>query len=462
MIQPEIALSSNIQIVEAILKALAKVRTERNGWYDSEEETIELESLAFKIGESLRPFLIAQNYFPDYFTIFPLEKEIIIKDINKVLISIKNNGFYPSPYSPIPEVDDQYTDFAAFCLEFSDLVFRYSQMINSRKLNQLSQITAKKALTFLIDNKNYLDDDFGCRWAGTNLFLRERKIKEYYTDTYFTSLVIIALRKVLESPALALSEREKDKIRGLLRKSGKWIINRVDLGLITGDEKKTNKKLIYTTWGLRALIETYDTQEESVRKQISPIITAFLKEVDNKLDRDTVSLGQEYLTILSPTVEEPLYYEDRSDWGGIFLTLVSLRKLPEIDTLLESTNYKQIIDAVYNGLMLLRNPFTKLWYKDKFILSIHSYLTEGFLLYEKQAKDFGLTLGVTSGMIRTAIRETLKDDAILSSLQHLVYSKLLATSRQAKESEIIDREMDKIKTSSEKKISKKRNKNSSK
>lgn len=431
--------SPNLQAVESILKSLAEVRQKRKGWFDSEEEVVEVETLAFKIGESLRPFLLAREFDPERFSALPLEREILSEDMTKVLASVKKKGFYPSPYSPIPDVDDQYTDFAAFSLEFTDLVYGYSQQIGSKALQKNAQSIARKALDFLIDPKNFLHEEKGNRWAGTNMYVREVKVKEYYTDLYFTSVVIIALRKVLERPVLGLSSQEKDEIRNLIRGAGKWIVGRSDTGLLTGDEKKNVKKLIYTTWGLRALAETFDTQEDAVKKMVSPIISAYVNEVEKKLNRDGVTLGQEYFTILSPSVEEPLYYEDRSDWGGIFLTLISLRKLPEIDNLLESTSYKQVLDGVYNGILVLRNPKNGLWYKDKFILSIHSYLTEGFLLYEKQAKDFGVTLNVTASMLRTAIRDTLKDDSIVSNLQQFIYGKLLQVSRQAQQSEMIDK-----------------------
>jgi hypothetical protein len=426
--------SPNVRLVETILKSLAESRVSRGGWYDSEEEVTAVESLAFKIGESIKPFLLARMHDPEYFASIPLNKDVLDADIIKVLNSVKKKGFYPSPYSQIPDVDDQYTDFAAFCLEFSDLVYEYAEQSHLIKLSRLAQSVAKQSLSFLIDQKNYFSDIKGCRWAGTSAYLREKKVKEYYTDVYFTSVVIIAFRKVLERPVLTLNEREKDKLRGLIRNGGRWIVGRAtDDNLLTGDERKSVKKLIYTTWGLRALVETNDTQEEMVRSQINPIITAYLREIDGKLDRDSVSLGQEYLTILSPTVNEPLYYEDRSDWGGILLTLISLRQLPAVDALLETTNYKILLDTVYNGLLVLRNPNSKLWYKDKFILSIHSYLIEAFLSYEKFSKDFGVEIGITSVMLRQAIKEALLDESLISALQHSVYSRLSGLSKKRKE-----------------------------
>lgn len=443
--------SNNIQIVRSILNNLAKVRTQKKGWIDSEQETVERETLAFKIGESLRCFLIARALSPENFSNLPLDKDTLHSDIRQVFTAVKNYGFFPSPYSPIPGVNDQYTDFAAFCLEFSDLVYDYSITSKQRQLQTLARATAKKALSFLTNPKHFRNDDEGCRWAGTVMFERtkKRKLVEYFTDVYFTSVVILALRKTLEHPVLALTEREKEKIRNLIRNSGKWLISRSEAGLLTGDEKRSMKKLIYSTWGVRALVETYDTQNEVVRRNILPVAGAYLRAIDEKIEQDSVAVGQEYLYILSPSVDEPLHYEDRSDWGGIFLTLISLRTLPDAEDLLEKLNYKHILDAVYNGILLLRDPVVKLWYRDYFILSIHSYLTEGFILYDKHAKDFGVELSITAGMLRKALKETLSDDFVFSTLHQVAYQQLLKSIQQIKQSKAIEKGLENFNENSE-------------
>jgi hypothetical protein len=443
--------SNNIQIVRSILDNLTKVRTQKKGWIDSEQETVERETLAFKIGESLRCFLIAQSLAPESFPELPLAKDILHSDIKRVFTDVNNDGFFPSPYSPIPGVNDQYTDFAAFCLEFSDLVYEYAVNSKQRQLQTLAKNIAKKALNFLTNPKHYRIDEEGCRWAGTSMYerIKKKKLVEYFTDVYFTSIVILALRKTLEHPVLALTERQKEKIRNLIRNSGKWLVSRSESGILTGDEKRNIKKLIYSTWGVRALVETYDTQDEVVRRSILPIAGAYLKAIDEKIEQDAVSVGQEYLYILSPSVDEPLHYEDRSDWGGIFLTLISLRTLPDAEDLLEKLNYKHILDAVYNGILLLRDPTSTLWYRDYFILSIHSYLTEGFILYDKHAKDFGVELSITSWMLRKALKETLADDFVFTTLHQVVYRQLLKSIQQTKQNRAIEKGLENFNEPSE-------------
>lgn len=441
--------SSNINInkniIHSLLKALAETRIERGGWFDSEEEEVEQESLVFKIAESIKPFLFAFHFNKSDYPIF-LEEKILNEDIKKVLIKVQKIGFYPSPYSPIPDVDDQYMDFAAFMLEFCDLVYDYAKDKNNQLLVELSKTIAKKAYSFITKVEHFLTDDQGSRWAGTNLFSRKRRIVEYYTDTYFTSIVIIALRKVLEKSVLSLNEKEKDKVRRLIRQAGKWIINRADADLLTGDEAKSIKKLIYTTWGVRALVETFDNQDDDTRRKLVPIATKYIKTVDIKREKDSVSLGQEYLTILSPEVETPLYYEDRSDWGGIFLTLLSLRKFPNqnLESTLDTLNYQLLLDAINNDLILLRDPTSKLWYKGKLILSIHSYLIEGFLLYGLFTKEFGTLNNITVPMIRRAIKESLNEDQVVISVQQIFYNKLLAIVNEKKTDQVIDQQFENI------------------
>ena len=353
--------SQNLQIVESILQGLSNVRLGKKGWVDSEVEILEVESLVFKKSESIRPFLLAFESYPDQFDHLTFDNEFLLKDIDDIFKNVRKSGFYPSPYSPIPEVDDQFTDFAAFLLDFSDLVYKFSENRKIPSLSKQAQSIAQKAFNFLTDPKNFSSTDKTCCWAGTNQYFRETKVKEYYTDTYFTSVVIIALHRVLERPVLNLSENERNKIRGIIRNAGRWITARESEGLLAGDEKRTLKKIIYSTWGIRALVETYDTQDTEVRNKTHSLVTRYIREVEGKFTEEGVSLGQEYFTILSPTVDQPLYYEDRSDWGGIFLTLISLRKVPDIELIVEETNYKQLVEAVYNGILSIRNPSTKLW-----------------------------------------------------------------------------------------------------
>jgi hypothetical protein len=396
---------------------------EAGAWLDSESEEQARETQVFKIGECLRPFYLAAHTPSDQFeTVLP--REILFKDTDFFLKQIGKTGFFPSPYSPIPGSVDQYTDFAAFVLEFCGLVHGFWQDGSARGKRILvsSKAMAENALDFLLTPETCLLDENGCRWGGTNKYRRVRRTQEIFTDTYFTSVIVLALNGAIDSPALSLSASRKEEIRNRIRQARKWIADRFDGKFITGDEGKSNRKLLYTTWGLRALVETFETQDSVSKKLLHAITNAYL---DALRDREAFTYEQEYLTILSEEVDQPLYYEDRSGLGGILLTLASLRDVSDLEHLLEETSYARIVERVFNSIMTLRNPGTGLWYNQQLILSIHSYLTEAFIGLDQRGKGFGGKLEVSGYMIRAAVKETLIDETVISSLQQAIYDRLL-------------------------------------
>jgi hypothetical protein len=452
--QDQIPESDNLQIVRSMLEGLAEVRTSKGGWIDGEQETVEEETLAFKAAESLRCFLIANSLAPDAFSDLPLEPTVLISDIKQVFQDVKAEGFFPSPYSPIPDVADEYMDFAAFCLEFSHLAYKYAETSHHKELQGPAKATAKKAHAFLTNGKHFQKDGNGCRWAATPLLKRTTKkgLVEFFTNAYFTSIVILSLWNTLESPVLGLPLTKRREVEELIREAGKWLVGRLDpsSGLLTGDEKKTRRELLFSTWGLQALACTYKIHVEEVKSSIWPLVSAYLKAIEQRINESSsVSIGQEYLYVLSPTVEEQLPYEERSDWGGIFLTLISLQSLPEAEEQLETLHYKLILDNVYSGILKLRNPKTKVWYRDFFILSVHHYLAEGFVLYDKRVKEFGLELAVTPGVLRRSLKETLSDDSVLSMLQEALYNQILKTAQRTRQDRTILEKFEELSDDSE-------------
>lgn len=452
--QVETPESSNLQIVHSMLKGLADVRISKGAWIDGEQETVEKETLAFKAAESLRCFLLAKTLAPDAFSDLGLGVEILVSDIKKVFEDVKTEKFFPSPYSPIPDVADEFVDFAAFCLEFSHLVYEFAQAIHHKELQAPARATARKAYKFLTSEKVFKKDANGCRWAPTRMVERttKKRVTQYFTDAYFTSVVMLSLWSTLETEVLGFPSSKSKESEELIVAAGKWLVDRIDpsSGLLTGDEKRSRRELMYSTWGLQALTTTYEIQDESVTRRIWPLVSAYLKAVEQRIKESSVSIGQEYLNVYLPTVDEQLPYEERSDWGGIFLTLIGLRSLPEADAQLEDLQYKVILDNVYNGIMKLRNPKTKLWYRDFFILSVHHYLAEGLILYDKHIKEFGLEFTVTAGLLRKSLKETLSDDSLLLAIQDALYHQILRNSQQAKQDKAILERFEELDEASEK------------
>jgi hypothetical protein len=418
--------SPYLELAKEILTGLDKVRRDAGAWIDSESEELERETQAFKVAECLRPFYLAAHHLPNSKEIIPLPIDILSKDTEAFFRIVKRDGFFPSPYSPIPGATDQYIDFASFVLEFCALAYDFWQGETPRgRLVASAKELAQTALAFLLKPEHRLSDEEGCRWGGTSKFSRFRKTNEIYTDCYFTSNVILALHNTLEHPVLGLPLNEQDEIRNIIRQAGKWIAHRFDGQFITGDEGKTNRALLHSTWGLRALAETYHTQEPSTRKIVPSLCNAYLDVLQARLESEGLSLQQEYLTILSEDVDAPLYYEDRSALGGILITLALLRDLTDIERLLEELSYNLKLEQVLNSIMMLRNPATGLWYRQGLILSIHSYLTEAFLLLHRRGKGLGRKIEISGHMVRTAVREIFSDETILAGLQEAIYQRLL-------------------------------------
>lgn len=432
--------SSHIQVVREILSSLAKVRLDRQAWLDSESEELGRETQVFKIGECLYPFYLAASANPGEIPL-TLPPQTLFDDTKTFFKHVDKHGFFPSPYSQIPEAVDQYTDFAAFSLMFCTLAHDYWEhdQKRGRQLTPSAKATARRALEFLLAPQHCLRDDDGCRWAGTTEYKRMNKgIEELYTNTFFTATAAIALARTLEHPILDLSPVRRDEVRNFIRDAGRWIVGRFDGEFITGDEPKSNRALLHTTWGIRMLMETYDVQEQAVRKYLPSVTNAYAKTLKAKIDKDESLVQQEYLTVLSKDVSAPLYYEDRSGVGGILIALALLRRQTELEELLDKLRFPVLFEQVLNSVMILRNLPTGLWYSHGLILSIHSYLAEAFLMLSKRGLEAGKRIEVSGHMVRAAVREALSDDAIVAGIQQAVYQRLLRLVESSKQEQLID------------------------
>jgi hypothetical protein len=434
--------SPYLGIIENILSGLAKVRMDSNGWLDSESEEQGKESQVFKIAESLRPFYLTSKFVPQHFEHLALPRDLLIRDSEFVLRQVAKEGFFPSPYSPIPGSRgslDQYTDFAAFMLEFCALTHEFWNRQTgtvAKRIAALSKSLGEKAIDFLTSADNCLVDDHGCRWGGTKKFKRKKRTVELYTDTYFTSLVVLALNKALTYDFLELPQATKDLMEERVDQGVRWIADRFDGKFITGDEQKVNRKLLYTTWGLKALLDTYNNPHKPVKKGLLEAITNVY--IEALRDPKSPTQQQEYLTVLSDEVDPPLYYEDRSGLGGIILTVASLSDVPDLEHLLDETGYTRLVERILNTILGQRDASSGLWYNNQLILSIHSYLVEALLLLHRRGDGFSSRLQITGYMVRTALKETFMDDSMITILQQAIYERLLGLLDSAEKNHTID------------------------
>jgi hypothetical protein len=419
---PEEALPPNT--LAAMLKSLAKNRNQDGMWKDAEEEVSGTQ--VFKIGEALRPFYIvaAQTFDPPLET---LRREQLVSDTSKFFSIVKKDGFFPSPYSPVA-TKDQYTDFAAFVLDFGDIVLKYPNQtsLSERTIRAPARACIQKAFAFLTQKDAYLEDDNGVRWAGTTTHTRliKGKVKEFFTDTYFTATVMLALHRALEMKSVVSSQEAKDFVTSLIQKAGGWIAGRERRGLLTGDEDRKNQQLFYSTWGIRALAETYHLQGSAVRDLLKAVVATYIDALRQVISEKGVAIGQDYIPVCSTELNEPLSYEERTSWVGVILTLISVARIQELESTLEGTEYRKVLDDVVNGFMALRDPVTDLWYRDYFITSIHSFLAEALIARSGLPARLGYTYEVGSGLVGRVVAEAIADTRFVKFMQQLISEKM--------------------------------------
>jgi len=417
-----------------MLESLAKSRSQNKGWRDAEEEVSGTQ--VFKIGEALRPFyLVAAQGFEPPIEIH-LEKSDLAHDTRAFFSIVAKHGFFPSPYSAVASAD-QYIDFAAFTLDFADLVLRYPSLSgpSGESIRKSARSCLQKALEFLTNPKNYLEDGDGVRWAGTTSHsrtLKKGKVTERFTDTYFTANAILALNRAREIKTIPLPQDKKAALAELIRKAGRWIAKREKQGLLTGDEERDNQQLFYTTWGIRALAETYHDQDAPVRDLLKAVSATYIETLDKTLDEKGVTVTQNYIYVFSTDLETQLPYEERTSWAGVLLALASLARVQELEPTLEASRFSKVLDAVFNGMMALRDPVSDLWYREYFIISVHSFLAEALIRLSGLPPRLGFSYEVTSALVDRAVQEALADSRCVKLVQQLFYEKMsrLASRRE--------------------------------
>ena len=390
--------SSYLGILASMLGSLAESRRKNDAWKDAEKDVPGTQ--AFKIGEALRPFyLLAAHDFDPPINI-PIEKRHLVQDTIAFFSAIHKDGFFPSPYSTVVSTD-QYTDFASFALELADLVLRYpeSATLSDTEIKEPARACIRKALDFLTSPTIYLEDADGVRWAGTSTRSRlVKKVTEYFTDTYFTANVVLALSRALDFKTVSLAQERREHITNLIRKAGQWIADREKHSLLTGDEERKDEQFFYTTWGIRALSETYHIQSPTVRARLKAVAATYVDTLRQSLDTDgEPSVTQDYIRVCSPEFGTVSEYEERTGWAGVLLALTSLARIRDLEATLEASQFKLVLDEVLSGLRRLGDPVSNLWYQGYFIISIHSSLAEAFMGIRRHAASPWLRLPTHCG-----------------------------------------------------------------
>lgn len=418
--------SAASELLASLLSSLAKKRMEQRSWSDAEQDAGGTQ--VFKLGEALRPFYLVLAERPGQYDDHLLGKRVLVADTQRFFKAVQKQQFFPSPYSAV-ESDDQYTDFAAFTLELGDLVLRAHKQ-NYRipaTLLALVEETIRLAIAFLTDPKHYRGDDDGVRWAGTSThsLTVKRRATQSFTDVYFTSTVMLGLKRIAELPADLANKVAKDRAAALISRAGKWIAGRANASkLLAGDEDRSNLRLLYTTWGLRALAETYSLQELATQNATKSIAVAYLGALAKELSAKGIAITQDYLDICSTEFETKFQYEERSSWAGVLLSLLSLSRVQEFEALLDETDFPKLLDTVYQGLLSLRDPATDLWYNEYFIISIHAFIAEALLRMSAAQPSIGYSFPITSSMVGRAVKAALEDSRLSKLLHLLVYENL--------------------------------------
>jgi hypothetical protein len=417
----------HLATLASMLKSLGQLRLTDNAWVDSEREAEE--SQVFKQGEGLRTIYYALVHAPLGAVPPVLSADTLSSDTRQFFKVLQSDGFFASPYAPIGS-KDQYTEFAAFTIDFCDLVHRYwsgESGSTSRALLDAARHQATRAFDLLTAAEHFVADDNGVRWAGTTNHTRKGKahIVQRFTDVYFTSVTVIALHRALNSTVLNMDQKTREYVQQLIQRAGKWIAGRDDRGVLTGDEAKNNRNILYSTWGLRAIAETYHLQTDDVRTRFKALITPYLSKLREEVESRGVTITQDYLPIYSAEFDTVLTsYEERSGWAGVVLTLLSFARLKDVHNFLEASDFDHLLSRVVNGLMALRNLQSDLWYREFYIVSIHSYAVEALLGLHAVGTAVGYSFDVTPSLLERTVLDTLADARFQKLLNEILFDHL--------------------------------------
>ncbi|MBF0564833.1 MAG: hypothetical protein HQK89_06290 [Nitrospirae bacterium] len=287
-------------------------------WVDSEREAPQ-ETMVYKAVDVLNTLLYIKKYFSQLLGNFKFDGNFIVEEFSNIYDCVKKEGFFPSPYSYSREIFD-YMDFATDCarvsIDVSRLINIDSYGIEKEQRTTIvdqAQEIIKKAFN-LIETSAYRDKN-GVRWEGVH---DSTRTKPAYPNVYFTSSVVKALAKILDSSIVTLNSNENDRCKDLIQLGTEWILGCEKDGIITSDESKTKSEINHSVYAFLGIFDAWkhlDIYQQVRAKNIFPQVVIQLDK--NIEDRRT----QTFMEILLPNAKKPLYYEDPLSTGDILSVL---------------------------------------------------------------------------------------------------------------------------------------------
>lgn len=416
------------RLVKDALLGLAKIRNENGNWIDSESES-EAVSQAYKRLNALSCFLATKPYPAIWNFVAQETRSWLRQDLEKVMIFIQEEGFNPIPYAGVISPGLVFFDFAcdvlSFCGDLADAFAEDAQLMDKAKECSI------KAFEELTGEGHFYRDESGCAWAPTPRFEDRRKAPAY--NTYFTSLFSLAIYRGLNQPLVKEWWGEERCSRGLTlaREACRYLLAAANNGQImpTTDIDPTNvalfEKLIYTCWGLRALLTCWEWLDASQQNMVKPVAQGFLQLMESSWSEKAF----DHKAIL-PNGDESTY-EHRTSLGGLITTLAELkrRNISDLQLSLHNIAYKH-----YRLLLDYRDAATHLWYSEMDEVASMPYIINDLLLFGDAFGDLDKDLNIPIPELKTQVEDILKKSNIIENIAEII-TRGLSTMADSSETE---------------------------
>lgn len=386
------------------LEGLLNIRLQKNQWDDSENEPGLLRTLeALTCFGSPAYYYETLKIFDRRFEIIKIPEEILVSDLKYILEIYERKGFPPSPYldSEFAKLGIDYekgkTDFTDTVSFFSTTMLdlmEYFEVVYKKEIPEYQKVqqALKDAIDWLINNAIQINDSVYWTWGAKN-------IAENIPSVYFTWSATVALSYISQSKYSPLSENDKRRIISLLQGVAKWIsvIIEEDPNFPNQRWRINYQRFDDTEAGRKEALLIYIMSINDWLSQIGIMIDPkILKSVLNTV-LDIWRSGQmfrfeggDHLIILPPSATRlkksvMLEYEDRS-YEYLLLSVLCWFYMAHKENKfpLSQNDFNDLdifIDELRKKLLADRDPITKLWKKDSFLLYLTQRALEAIMTY---------------------------------------------------------------------------------